>query len=378
MLNESTIESLILLLRYAFGNESGTFADGAVMQREALPADVDWQALIEASAKHGIAQICNDGYRASGLDKDSRCTLNTDKNRKLRLTWMGLDIPFRMKYENHHNILLKLAEYFKDNGVSMVLLKGYGLSLNYPIPEHRPSSDIDIYCHGNHDKSNKLIEQKNITIDYGEHKHTTFCINGVPVENHHSFLNIHGHRSTAEIEQILKELISKEEPQHIENFYLPSPNFNALYLLRHMAENFTASVSTLRQLTDWALYIKRHHDDIDWKWYVQTTEKVGMKQYLDIISAISVEHLGFDKCFFHEYHVDNSLVERCYNDIISPEFSEEHPSTLIAEVFFKLRRWKSNIWKHRIVYANESLVGTFLTQLWSHLLKPSSIKFGMK
>lgn len=376
MNNERIKDILLLLLRFAVGNDN---AECAEKLKTIAHGEVDWEALIKLSVKQGVAVIAHDGFRCSGMDKDSCCKLNGNDRaiRRVKLSWVGLSLPVTSTYEKQHKIINHLASLYAQHGVKMMLIKGYGVSLNYPIPNHRRSSDIDIYCFEQHDLSNKIIEEQGIKVDYSEHKHTTFKIKGVTIENHYSFLNTHGHLSTAETEQILEQIIREEPPLQVENFFVPTPNFNVIYLLRHMAENFATAGTNLRQLLDWSLFVKHYHNEIDWQMCLNAIDKVGMRSFLDIVIAISVDYLGFDKSLFPEYKADKKLVERCLNDMLVPEFADEHPSNIFAEILYKLRRWKSNIWKHGIVY-KENIVMSFMTQTWSHLMKPSSIAYGMK
>lgn len=374
MNNTTTKEILLLLLRYAVGN-----ADAECAERLKVLAhgDVDWDALIRMATKQGVTLMAHDGYMVAGLDADMSCSLNARENRKTKLTWKGLEIPLTTKYHRQQDVIKTLSHYYAKNGIRMMVIKGYGVSLAYPVPEHRWASDIDIYCFDEHDKSNKLIEKQDVKVDYSEHKHTTFILNKETIENHHSFLNVHAHKSSAQIERILHEILQREGTREADGLLVPSPNFNVLYLLRHAAENFAALSANLRQLLDWALYVRKYHDEIDWQWFMSTIDKVGMRQYLDMVIAISVRYLGFAPELFPEYQISDKLLERSLNDIIKPEFLEEHPSNIFSEVIYKLRRWKANTWKHDMVY-RESLLTSFMTQMWSHILKPSTIVYGMK
>lgn len=61
----------------------------------------------------------------------------------------------------------------------MMVLKGYGLSKNYPVPNHRPCGDMDIYLFGDQEKADKLIaEELGIKIDNSHHHHTVFQFQG--------------------------------------------------------------------------------------------------------------------------------------------------------------------------------------------------------
>ena len=359
MLIHAEHKMLLRLLRLALDN-----AELSEESIEMLDA-AGWHQLICTATMGGVASLAFDGYVKSGLNDSPDCPLNSKKMRKLRLSWMGLEIPQRKNYERQLKVLRKLQTFFHRHGIEMQVLKGYPLSLCYPKPELRTASDIDIYCAEDYERSNKLIEKTGVTVDYSQHKHSVFTIEGVPVENHYHFLNVHGHRSSRQLEKLLHEK------------GISSPSATLLYLLRHSAENFTASQGRIRQVIDCGLYARKYNADIDWQWLCDTATLVGMKQYVDIVFAICVRYMGFSASLFPECEVDSELLNRSLNDILCPEFNDEHPANIMAELIYKMRRWRSNMWKHRIVYANENLMTTFLTQAWSHVLKPSSIVYGM-
>jgi len=356
MYNPSTQEIILFLLGNAIGNS------------QPMPQginDVDWEKIISTAVRNGVAQLAFSGYVKSGLNDDPDCKLNSKEMRRLKLTWMGLEIPQRKMYQQHLTVLRKLTKFYEKHGIEMQVLKGYPLSLCYPDPELRTASDIDIYCGKDYKRSNELIEKTGVKIDYSEHKHSTFIIDGVTIENHHSFLNTHAHPSS----KLIEAWVEQDLEYHTGML---------LYLIRHSAENFTASQATLRQVLDCGLYARKYKDFIDTGLLMESAEKAGMIGYTDTVTFICTEYLGLDENLFPPINTDREVLCRATADIIEPEFNEVHPSNIFSEICYKLRRWRSNMWKHRMVYETESLVGSFLTQTWSHLLKPSSIIYGMK
>lgn len=82
-------------------------------------------------------------------------------------------------------------------------LKGVGLSTLYPIPSHREGGDIDIYTFSGSESisdseanqlADSLIEQQGQKIDVDKTpKHSVFYFNGILVENHKTFTNVHSY-----------------------------------------------------------------------------------------------------------------------------------------------------------------------------------------
>lgn len=225
---------------------------------------------------------------------------------------------------------------------------------------------------------NLLREHFNIDIDEDKHHHTVFYLDGVMVENHYDFLNIHAHRSNRIIESRLQELVLQPMEQvAVEDatIYLPSPDFHALFMLRHSASHFAAERIVIRHLLDWKYFVERYTAQIDWESLRTIAERMNMYHFLNCMNAICIDKLGMSSKSVPAFERNKALEERVWNDIIQPEFDNPKPKNIgyIKSWIYMLHRWWANRWKHKIVY-NESLFLTFFVQLWSHSIKPKSLR----
>ena len=106
---------------------------------------------------------------------------------------------------------------------------------------------------------------------------------------------------------------------------------------------------------------------------------VGQMVYIPtkhpLVYAICIDKLGLPSNAVPEFERDKVLEARVWNEILHPEFAQEKPKNAgyLKSWSYMFRRWWANRWKHRIVY-NEGLASTFIVQVWSHLLKPKSLK----
>lgn len=332
-----------------------------------LMAHANWREVMVLCSSQGVTGICFDAFER--MEEASR------PPKMLLMEWFVQVVSHENLYKQHKMTLEHLAQFYEQEGIRMMLLKGYGLSLFWPKPERRPVGDIDCYNFGQHELADRRISEKyGIEIDNSHHKHSVFQFEKTTVENHYSFLNVHGHRSTAEIESILEEEVNKDlnldliKDREIRNLYYPSVRFNSLYLLRHSAEHFASVDINLRQVLDWGFFVRAN--DVNWKWLLCQLDKVGMKQYLAVLNAICIRYLGFDASLFPALEVDERLIERSLNDMLSPEFQKESHKNALAEIVYRFRRWNANRWKHDMVY-RESAWQSLCTQVWSHVLKPS-------
>ncbi len=329
---------------------------------------IDWDELYQSSSIHGVLALT--------WDVISSLPIEAQPPRDLRIKWAYNVSLIEQRYEQQVTALEKLAQIYNNHGIKMMLLKGYGLSLCYPKPEHRPCGDIDIWLYGDRKRADNILRERGIQISEDEHHHTVFSFNNIMIENHYDFINVHAHRSNIKIEKRLKKLAYQSNESVEVNgqiLYLPNADFNALFLLRHAAAHFAAAEIGLRHIVDWALFINKYHNQIDWNALYTIANQQNMHNFLHCINAISVEYLGLNKTKIPFIQRNQHLEERVLQDILTPEFSEKRPNGNILKIlYFKYRRWWSNRWKHKIVY-REGLFSTLIIQIWSHLLKPKSL-----
>ena len=330
---------------------------------------IDWRIIEDLALKQGLSAILIDGMEK--LPDSKR------PPKALLLQWIGNTLQsYEYRYELYCQAIAEMAAWHNSHGFKMMVLKGYACSLDWPKPEHRPCGDIDIWQFGKQKEVDAtLVQDKGIQIDNSHHHHTVFNWRTFVVENHYDFIEIHHHSSSPALERILKE--KGQDDTHFvelndEKVYVPSPNLHALFLLRHNVEHFASTGISLRQLLDWAFFVRAHGKDVDWAWLEDVLEQFGMKKIYDVFNAICVDDLGFDVNIFNQVQFEPHLKQRVLNDILSPEFSEEEPKRLVPRVVFKFRRWKANGWKQDLCYKG-SRWSSFWAATWNHILKPSSV-----
>lgn len=394
---DGTIESTSLfynqflsLLRLGIGKKS-----------EPLQETVDWDAVEAMAVKHGLLAVIYDAVQhLPERQRPSQVTW---------LRWIGQVMQGNERlYALYRRTLTEMASFYNAHGFKMMVLKGYACGLDWSRPEHRPYGDIDIWLFGRQEEADAVLSrEKGIKIDKSHHHHTVFEWNGFTVENHYDFVNVHAHRSSAEMEKIFKELGREKnlnpneypegEPSTTEKnnlarndnsvgkridcvevdgqmVYLPSPNLHALFLMKHMASHFAAVGITLRQVLDWAFFVEKHTDEVDWKWLDGLLVKYHLKEFFNCINVICVEDLEFDFNGLHAYGLqltvaEVNLKERVLVDILNPQFTSAEPDGFVPRMIHKYRRWQGNAWKQRLCY-EESRWSAVWTLLWSHLIKP--------
>lgn len=351
-------KAFLSLLRLGVGNQASSYSE-----------KYNWSAIQVLAEKYGLSAVILDGIN---------CLPECDRpTKELLLQWIGGTLQgYEYRYMLYQKAIAGLAGWYNSHGFKMMVLKGYTCSLDWPKPEHRPYGDIDIWLFGKQKEADVVLSKETgIKVDDLHHHHTVFYWKDFMVENHYDFVNVHHDKSNASIEKVFKKL-GQDDTNTIEvlgeKVYIPSPNLHALFLLRHSMIEFVASGISIRQLIDWAFFVKSHKKDIDWKWLEETLVEYGMKQLYDIYNAICVEDLGFESSIFPSVQFNPSVKEKVLEEILEPAIPNDKPKHLVHRVIWKYSRWRANEWKHKLVY-KESMWSSFWCGIRNHLLKPSSI-----
>lgn len=356
--------SIFVLLRLALGTQRAE--DAATLA--GLPIS-EWAALLELASQQNVMAIAYDGLEqlvdnipvSDIAAKQADAVAWTD----FVVSWGGNVFFMEQRYAHYQATIASLVKFLCEHSIRMMLLKGYGLSLNYPIPTHRPCGDIDIFCYADGFLVDKLVsEELGIKVKDGDSHHSKFNYKGWSVENHHSFMEQDSYRSNRSFEKELLQWIEEGREAIMVNdvaFDIPAPSLMALHLTRHAGCDFASNTISLRQLLDWALFVDKRSAEVDWDRVTNIIDSMGMRGFLDLMNDLSVNVLGLSKDKFPPFKENGKLRCRAINDILFAPRVNEFPDYRKKLVYglAKTRQAWHNRWKNRLVF-NES----FLSLYW--------------
>lgn len=316
----------------------------------------DWLAVRDFAAEQGAFGICFDYIEKL----PSECCPDIDDF----MDWLGYAINAEREYKEHLKIIQNLASFFRSQQIKAVLLKGYGLSLNYPQPNHRATGDIDLYhCGQGELADHKVKELLDIDVKQNEEKHSTYAFENVHVENHATVICELEHKSLSGVERFLEdELKDHSVYDETSGCYLPSALFNAVYLPIHFGNHFVFEGANIRQIVDYALMVKKQHQSIDWDTVKQLAIEGGFYKFQCCLNGICIHQLGIPASCFPAWERDTAMEERILKEILS---QKPINATLITG---KLKRYFANRWKYRLVYGNDSHLKGFFLRFRSWLI----------
>lgn len=345
-------KQLINLIRASADRTRHSLTDG----------NTNWYEVMDVAASQGMLAVAFESIES--LPRDQRPPMD------LFMDWLGQVEYCKEKYDEHANVIASLAEFYNSQAVRMLLLKGFGLSLDYPVQAHRPTGDIDIYLFGNKEFADQMAEQRlKVKVEREYHKHSHFNYKGITVENHEIFIDDFTHKSNIRFEKLLEDVLVAEMDNLVRSpipyCWLPSATWNALFLLRHAGEHFAANEIKLRHIMDLGTFYAAHHADIDWNMVLNVYDDENMKVFYDSIATICVRDLGFEATVFHGYRHEEKVADRVLEDIFEKKVvlpnSTRNLNTIWEKSGYAIKksaRWYRNRWKYKMVY-KESMLESF-------------------
>ena len=124
-------------------------------------------------------------------------------------------------------------------------------------------------------------------------------IDGVFVELHGAMASGINHSADKHLLAILNDMMSEKGQTRIFNIQggditLPSPRFDAIYILTHAIRHLGSFGISLRQIIDWTMYLHANSDKIDQDVLKQDIQAMHIQRLWDIIGQFAEQWLGLD------------------------------------------------------------------------------------
>lgn len=256
----------------------------------------DWEQLFELSIRQGVLLLCYGGLQY--LPKESQ------PPRNLKLRWCVNVVKGSDRYDHYKCVIAKLSTLLLENNISLLIIKGITISELYPVPYFRESGDIDIYLFKKAALANNLISSLGIKKEGEIEKHSTFILDGVPIENHYTFFDttLQFQRESQlyqKMENILNSMFSEDTCPTIkgDNIYQLPPQAAALYLIGHTFRHFCCLDINIRQMCDWTIFFSENEEYIDNELLSSQINELGLSEFVCHINSFCSEYLGFNSYF---------------------------------------------------------------------------------
>ena len=281
-------KELFALLRLGLGNstvEKENLSDFII-----LPAS-QWAKLGEIAQEQGVLGVMLDGVEcleATGYG----ATRELSKEQKLE--WIGQVMMMEQANQHQLAVIADLQKKWEESGMRMMVMKGQAMGTYYPNPKHRATGDIDCYLFDGYAKGNETAKAWADKVDEGWYKHSVISYNAETIESHQYFVHTREGKNGKLLNQVLMDFLKANGYDQLSGteVLLPPTMFNAVFLTYHALAHFLEEGLRLKQILDWAMFLERDSDKVDWEEFWSICDKFHFRRFADVMNDIAVHYLG--------------------------------------------------------------------------------------
>lgn len=96
---------------------------------------------------------------------------------------------------------------------------------------------------------------------------------------------------------------------------IPLPQWTAMFLTYHACAHFLSEGLRMKQILDWAMFLDKHQNDVDWSLFYIYCEYHHLRRFADAITSICVNYLGI-KVVNLAITTHNAYADKIINNVI--------------------------------------------------------------
>lgn len=322
----------------------------------------DWQRLYRLAKRQGVTAVLFE--KVQSLPKE------VAPPKEIVMKWMAHSLSIEKQARAIYARCADFAQLMYAQGLHTLVLKGVAVSGYYPNPWHREFGDLDCYLYrvadekvvwdGCYEEGNCIAEQAGCAVERGYYKHSHINYRGLEVENHQFALPIKDDEATKSLERHLRRLVEQQGGGAVigdSMLCTPTADFNALFLTAHAMSHFLYESIKVRHVMDWALFLKKEQDNVDWDSFWQWCKRMHYTRFVQCLNYICVHQLGLQIRAFavEESDTIKQLAVRVLQDILEGDslYTKGYKGLrfrlALAASYFK------SMWKFHRVYQRSAL-----------------------
>ena len=358
-MSNSVEKTLLRLVRIAIDTEPANGFDAK---------GVSWQSVYALARKQGVLAIAFDGL-VKIFEQDKEFAKAFPQSLKLQ----GINAAFHIenRYDYAKKVCSELVDKWAEQGVETLCLKGLAFSTYYPIPNHRECGDFDCYLYDDYAKGNAIAKELGAKVEDGWYKHSEIIYRKVMIENHRYIVAVRNSKKIKQLHICLDKIARSEARKAIfdTKIEMPSAMFNALFLSHHSLTHFLFEGIRLRHILDWAMFVEKEQECLDWERFYALCEEFEMRAFVDCSTALAVKVFGI-KTANPNIVTESPYAEQVLASIINDDnavFSQNVGAwrkrmMLVRNIF-------ASKWKYK-AFTNRGIISTFISLAWGYFTHP--------
>ncbi len=281
-------KALFALLRLGLGNstpEEENLSDFIMMSAK------QWVHLGEMAFVQGVLGVVLDG---ACLLEETPYGATRALSKQQKLEWIGQVMQIEQGNRRQIEVMNDLGQKWIDEDCKVMVMKGQANGILYPNPFHRSPGDIDCYLFENYQLGNEIAKNAGAVVEEKWYKHSQISYKGELFENHLFFVHTREGKRSKRLQKELEQLLHVKEWRSFPDseVLLPPVQWNAMFLTYHACVHFLSEGLRLKQILDWAMFLKNEQNNVDWKAFYEYCDRYHFRRFADAMTAISVVYLG--------------------------------------------------------------------------------------
>lgn len=345
------IQIFLSLLKLGIGTSKAS--DEECQKLLLLPMQ-EWQEVMALAERQGVLAIAVDGLQVLMEAHKDEIVAQNEKTEEWQL-WLLENIGQLTQYEmmNHQQkkVIAELSEMWAAAGIRMMVFKGQANAALYSCPEHRAVGDIDCWLFGDAEKGDEIAKAHGAEVSFDWYRHSKIDYKGETIENHRVMSHTRGNKAKQAMENDLHFMVHGEGLTIIDGCgkaMMPSPQFNACFLIYHGLHHFLSEGLRMKQILDWAMFLQKEQDKVDWNAYWDFCKRYKLERFASLMTYIATEYLGVETNtnFTNDTNIkvltEKVMKSTLYNDdyLFNSDKSDWMVRWLLVKNMFTRYRWK--------------------------------------
>jgi len=343
------IQSLLFLIRLGLG--STTIIDEHCQKLLRFSID-QWHDVMSFAERQGVLAIVVDGLQVLMASHKGGFVAVKEKPAEWKM-WLlesiGQLTQYEMRNHKQKKVIAELADMWLAGGIRMMVFKGQANASLYPKPEHRIVGDIDCWLFGNAIKGDEIAKVHGADVSFDWYRHSKILYKGETIENHRVMSHTRGSKRKKAMEEEFKAMLKISELKTIKgcgNALMPSVLFNACFLTYHGMHHFLSEGLRLKQILDWALFLKVYQKEVDWGAYNGFCKRYKLDRFAGVMNYIAVHYLGIvvqEDCIVQDGKYAEKIMQSTLRDddyLFSSGKSDWNVRWLLVKNMLGRDRWK--------------------------------------
>lgn len=277
-----------------------------------LPEAVDHSTVLALARDQAVFGVLGEGY--GYLDEDALPT-------EALLGLQDLSVVLLRQNEALAKVRRWLLSELKAAGIPAVILKGDAVARHYPTPELRVAGDIDcLVSVADYHRAEEILLQAGFCRESEpDERHAAYRRGKQIIELHRAVAGIPEGAVGARIEVLLADTLETAVTAEIggETIPVPDPFHQGLILLLHMQQHMREGGLGLRQLMDYAFFVKKEWDSTLTPRLMPILRECGLYRFAETLTLAAVRHLGLSPAENPFAGGDARLADALYADFLA-------------------------------------------------------------